>query len=164
MLNIKKYLFSPGFEPGTFCVLDRCDNHYTTKTSYSTYSLTSCLCNPKTPKNKRYIIFISFLTKQQCIHFQIWQCLMFELGLLIDKYQRVFRTDGKWIKRHKYPLEIPLRDNFDDEYQEIYYKKEQHKEVISTANNNSLLGKLFLYNRIPPESKLAGVCEYIGMV
>ena len=21
----------PGFEPGTFCVLSRCDNHYTTK-------------------------------------------------------------------------------------------------------------------------------------
>ena len=28
----KMTLFSPGFEPGTFCVLDRCDNHYTTKT------------------------------------------------------------------------------------------------------------------------------------
>ena len=26
-------MFSPGIEPGTFCVLDRCDNHYTTKTS-----------------------------------------------------------------------------------------------------------------------------------
>ena len=27
------YVFSPGIEPGTFCVLDRCDNHYTTKTT-----------------------------------------------------------------------------------------------------------------------------------
>ena len=27
-------MFSPGIEPGTFCVLDRCDNRYTTKTSY----------------------------------------------------------------------------------------------------------------------------------
>ena len=27
-------LFSPGIEPGTFCVLDRCDNHYTTKTCW----------------------------------------------------------------------------------------------------------------------------------
>ena len=27
-------MFPPGFEPGTFCVLDRCDNHYTTKTTY----------------------------------------------------------------------------------------------------------------------------------
>ena len=26
-------MFSPGIEPGTFCVLDRCDNRYTTKTS-----------------------------------------------------------------------------------------------------------------------------------
>ena len=26
--------FPPGIEPGSFCVLDRCDNHYTTKTSY----------------------------------------------------------------------------------------------------------------------------------
>ena len=61
-------------------------------------------------------------------------------------------------------MQIPLRDNFDDEYQEIYYKKEQHKKVTSTANNTSLLGKLFLYDRIPLESKLSGVCEYIGMV
>ena len=28
----KKDVFSPGIEPGTFCVLDRCDNHYTTET------------------------------------------------------------------------------------------------------------------------------------
>ena len=27
-----KRMFSPGIEPGTFCVLDRCDNRYTTKT------------------------------------------------------------------------------------------------------------------------------------
>ena len=27
-------LFSPGIEPGTFCVLDRCDNRYTTKTCW----------------------------------------------------------------------------------------------------------------------------------
>ena len=25
-------MFSPGIEPGTFCVLDSCDNRYTTKT------------------------------------------------------------------------------------------------------------------------------------
>ena len=25
-------MFPPGIEPGTFCVLDRCDNHYTTET------------------------------------------------------------------------------------------------------------------------------------
>ena len=30
----KKYMFSPGIEPGTFCVLDRCDNRYTTKTCW----------------------------------------------------------------------------------------------------------------------------------
>ena len=28
-------MFSPGIEPGTFCVLDRCDNRYTTKTPCS---------------------------------------------------------------------------------------------------------------------------------
>ena len=27
-------MFSPGIEPGTFCVLDRCDNRYTTKTCW----------------------------------------------------------------------------------------------------------------------------------
>ena len=31
----KDTLFSPGIEPGTFCVLDRCDNRYTTKTACS---------------------------------------------------------------------------------------------------------------------------------
>ena len=30
--NKKSAMFSPGIEPGTFCVLDRCDNRYTTKT------------------------------------------------------------------------------------------------------------------------------------
>ena len=25
-------MFPPGFEPGTFRVLDECDNHYTTET------------------------------------------------------------------------------------------------------------------------------------
>ena len=28
----KKIKVLPGFEPGTFCVLGRCDNHYTTLT------------------------------------------------------------------------------------------------------------------------------------
>ena len=27
-------MFPPGIEPGTFCVLDRCDNHYTTETAF----------------------------------------------------------------------------------------------------------------------------------
>ena len=31
----KVAMFSPGIEPGTFCVLDRCDNRYTTKTGLS---------------------------------------------------------------------------------------------------------------------------------
>ena len=34
-------MFSPGIEPGTFCVLDRCDNHYTTKTWYQNCSKSS---------------------------------------------------------------------------------------------------------------------------
>ena len=34
-------MFSPGIEPGTFCVLDRCDNHYTTKTSYEKHNISS---------------------------------------------------------------------------------------------------------------------------
>ena len=28
----EKEMFHPGFEPGTFCVLSRCDNHYTNGT------------------------------------------------------------------------------------------------------------------------------------
>ena len=121
--------------------------------------------SPQTPRKKNNK-FYPCPHKKYYIHSQTWHCLIIELGLLIDKYQRVFRTDGKWIKRRKYPLEIPLRDNLDDEYQEIYYKKDiLHKEVASTtANNTSVLGKLFLYNRIPLESKLAGVCEYVGMM
>ncbi len=31
----KNNMFSPGIEPGTICVLGRCDNHYTTETNYS---------------------------------------------------------------------------------------------------------------------------------
>ena len=68
---------------------------------------------------------------------------MLKLGLLIDKYQRVFRTDGKWIKRRKYPLEIPLRDHLDEKYQEVYYKKDQHKE----------------WTVFPPEITM-GLCNY----
>ena len=30
MQKEKKDKVLPGFEPGTFCVLGRCDNHYTT--------------------------------------------------------------------------------------------------------------------------------------
>lgn len=30
----KATMFPPGFEPGTFCVLDRCDNHYTMETRF----------------------------------------------------------------------------------------------------------------------------------
>jgi hypothetical protein len=29
---LEKKMFLPGFEPGTFCVWDRRDNHYTTET------------------------------------------------------------------------------------------------------------------------------------
>ena len=32
-MEVKTILFLPGIEPGTFCVLDRCDNRYTTKTA-----------------------------------------------------------------------------------------------------------------------------------
>ena len=31
----KVAMFSPGIEPGTFRMLGGCDNHYTTKTSYT---------------------------------------------------------------------------------------------------------------------------------
>ena len=30
--NKMKLMFPPGIEPGTICVLGRCDNHYTTET------------------------------------------------------------------------------------------------------------------------------------
>ena len=31
-MHQEQNMFPPGIEPGTFCVLDRCDNHYTTET------------------------------------------------------------------------------------------------------------------------------------
>ena len=34
----KKDKVLPGFEPGTFCVLGRCDNHYTTAPTWSAAS------------------------------------------------------------------------------------------------------------------------------
>ena len=36
-------MFSPGIEPGTFCVLDRCDNHYTTKTCWENLAYFHCM-------------------------------------------------------------------------------------------------------------------------
>ncbi|CAP39143.1 Protein CBG22583 [Caenorhabditis briggsae] len=36
--NQKKDLISGGLEPPTFCVLDRCDNHYTTRPPRETWS------------------------------------------------------------------------------------------------------------------------------
>ena len=41
LLTKTNSLFPPGFEPGTFRVLDGCDNHYTTETSF--VGLENCL-------------------------------------------------------------------------------------------------------------------------
>ncbi len=32
LIKRHKNMFPPGIEPGTICVLGRCDNHYTTET------------------------------------------------------------------------------------------------------------------------------------
>ncbi len=43
--SVNKKLFPPGIEPGTICVLGRCDNHYTTVTwmiHLPTISSTNC--------------------------------------------------------------------------------------------------------------------------
>ncbi len=37
MLNDKKRMIAPRIELGTFCVLDRCDNHYTMRSYNKVY-------------------------------------------------------------------------------------------------------------------------------
>ena len=34
-VSCKNHLISGGLEPPAFCVLDRCDNHYTTRSTFS---------------------------------------------------------------------------------------------------------------------------------
>ena len=44
---------APRIELGTFCVLDRCDNHYTTVTRYCSFSHPSCRVLPNVFAAKR---------------------------------------------------------------------------------------------------------------
>ena len=76
MTQMKKEVFSPGIEPGTFCVLDRCDNHYTTKTpqerkvklKQKNYRIT---VQNYVEKNKSNKPFFSFLLKKiSCFYAQ----------------------------------------------------------------------------------------------
>ena len=80
----------------------------------------------------------------------------------MDQYQRLFRSDGKWMKRKRYPLNIPIRDQLEDAYQTVYFKKNLEDEV--NIENISTIGENFFSNQIPRSSKFGAICEYIGML
>ena len=46
-------MFSPGIEPGTFCVLDRCDNRYTTKTQCTLQAILNITLKGSIPANPK---------------------------------------------------------------------------------------------------------------
>ena len=74
--------------------------------------------------------------------------------MFIDKYQRVFRSDGKWMKRESFPLKIPIRNNLSSEYEVVYYR---------AAENISSLGEVLLSDQITQNSPRGSLCEYIGI-
>ena len=85
------------------------------------------------------------------------------LGLFVDRYQRVYRADGVWIRRETYSLSIPIREELDDAYQTVYFKKSEISEDQIESANISMLGDFFLSNEIPESPQLGVICEYIGM-
>ena len=84
-------MFSPGIEPGTFCVLDRCDNRYTTKTCYEVY-VNYC-------RNLILQFFVNFLSNGSKIQFSFitldWLVSPFHpvhFSLMINWFLMRFRT------------------------------------------------------------------------
>ena len=80
----------------------------------------------------------------------------------MDKYQRVYRADGVWIRRETYSLSIPIREELNDAYQTVYFKKSEILEDQIESANISMLGDLLLSNEIPASPQLGVICEYIG--
>ena len=71
-------MFSPGIEPGTFCVLDRCDNRYTTKTCYCTLLF-----------NKLHTAIMDFR------EFKVTLCGFGKIDLLVDFLTSVMSLSNK---------------------------------------------------------------------
>ena len=66
IVHLKK-LFPPGIEPGTFCVLDRCDNHYTTETAFKLRTISFYLS-----KIKNLVFSRDVSAQWQLLHEGIW--------------------------------------------------------------------------------------------
>ena len=81
----------------------------------------------------------------------------------VDQYQRVYRSDGNWLKRENFPIKIPIREQFDDAYQTVYFNKREILEKDLDNWNISMMGDNFFANEIPPSSELGVICEYVGM-
>ena len=81
----------------------------------------------------------------------------------MDRYQRVYRADGVWIRRETYSFSIPIREELDDAYRTVYFKKNEIFEDQIESANISMLGDFFLSNEIPTSPQLGVICEYIGM-
>ena len=82
--------------------------------------------------------------------------------MFVDKYQRVLRSDGKWMKRRNYPIKIPLRKALDDPYEAIYFKKKDITTGEIMVQNISSAGDFFFSDEIPENSPKSALCEYIG--
>ena len=85
------------------------------------------------------------------------------IGLHVDQHQRVYRSDGNWLKREKFPINIPIRKEFGDAYQIVYFKKRELLENDFDNMNISMMGDNFVANDIPESSELGVICEYVGM-
>ena len=83
--------------------------------------------------------------------------------MFIDKYQRVFRSDGKWMKREYFPLKIPMRNNFSSEYEVVYYRAAEIEKDQPKIQEISTLGEVLLSDQIPQKSQRGSLCEYIGI-
>ena len=82
--------------------------------------------------------------------------------MFVDKYQRVLRSDGKWMKRSNYPIKIPLRKALDVPYEAIYFKKKDITMEEIIGQNISSVGDFFFADQMPGNSLKSALCEYIG--
>ncbi len=83
--------------------------------------------------------------------------------MFVDKYQRVFRSDGQWVKRNNYPLKIPIRESFTDAYQTLYYKKTEIFHQPITTITSRMLVEFFFDDGISDNPSLGVLFEHIGI-
>ena len=75
----------------------------------------------------------------------------------------MFRSDGQWIKRSNYLLKIPIRENFGDAYQNLYFKRGEINEDSDKTTNVSTIGELVFEDQISSNPEFGDLCEFIGV-